>query len=333
MKFLKYVGLLMVALFVIVFFGPKVSYDKQVLLDTDINIPISGIESYVADVEAKVKDMKPDNQARIIWANDSLKQKTAYSIVYLHGFSASQEEGDPVHTDFAKRYGCNLYLARLEDHGRLDSNTFINLTPDNFLQSAEDAIDIGKILGEKVIVMSCSTGGTLAAILASSGENIHSMIMFSPNIEIYDSKSELLLYPWGKQLSELVLGGNHNHLKYKPEQAKYWNEVYHTNGLFAIKTLIKDNMNQASFSKITMPVFIGYYYKDETNQDKVVSVKRMIDFYNEIGTPEALKRKVAFPTTGHHVISSHVMSEDIQGVENETFKWAEEVLGLKPVEL
>ena len=43
-------------------------------------------------------------------SNDSLKEKTEYAVVYLHGFSASQEEGDPVHYDFAKKFGCNLFL-------------------------------------------------------------------------------------------------------------------------------------------------------------------------------------------------------------------------------
>jgi hypothetical protein len=58
-----------------------------------------------------------DNEARIVWANDSLKQKTEYAIVYLHGFSASQEEGNPVHRNIAKQFGCNLYLSRLSQHG------------------------------------------------------------------------------------------------------------------------------------------------------------------------------------------------------------------------
>ena len=44
------------------------------------------------------RPVKPENEARIIWQNDSLKNKTEYAVVYLHGFSASQEEGDPVHT-------------------------------------------------------------------------------------------------------------------------------------------------------------------------------------------------------------------------------------------
>lgn len=330
MKFVKYLIFFFLTFGAIYALGPKEKFPSPSLLDTEINVDISNLDNFVATKEGKISDIKPDNQARILWADDSLRQKTEYALVYLHGFSASQEEGDPLHTAFGSRYGMNVYLSRLEDHGRADSNSFINLTPENFLQSAEDAIDIGKKLGDKVIVMSCSTGGTLSAILASAGEDIHSMIMYSPNIDIYDPKSDLLLYPWGKKISEWVLGGQYNRIVYDTLAQRYWNSVYHTNSLFALKTMITDYMNTETFAKIKVPVFMGYYYKDEDNQDKVVSVSRMLDFYDQIGTPQAQKRKVAFPEAGHHVISSHIMSKDINNVATETFRFAEEVLGLKP---
>ena len=331
MKFLKYIFVLIFLMSMVFILGPKKEFEPVKLLDTEINVSLEDLEKYVAENEADVKDLKPDNQARIIWANDSLKQKTEFAVVYLHGFSASQEEGAPLHEDFAKRYGFNLYLSRLEDHGRPDSNSFIHLTPENFMQSAEDAIDIGKKLGDKVIVMSCSTGSTLSVILAAAGEDIHSMIMYSPNIDIYDPMSELLVYPWAEELSSVVMGGKYNRIVYDTMAQKYWNSIYHTNALFTIKTLIKDYMTEENFAKIKIPVFLGYYYKDEENQDKVVSVARMLDFYSQISTPDSLKRKMAFPEAGRHVISSHIMSKDIKGVFAETCKWAEEILHLRPV--
>lgn len=331
MKILKYILFFLLIAGIIYALGPREKFPTPKILDTEINSDIINLEQFITNKEVAVKDLKPNNQARIIWADDSLHQKTEYALVYLHGFSASQEEGAPIHTDFGKRYGMNVYLSRLEDHGRRDTNSFEQLTPENFIQSAEDAIDIGKKLGNKVIVMSCSTGGTLSAILASAGEDIHSMIMYSPNIDIYDPKSDLLLYPWGKRFSELVLGGQYNRIVYDTLAQKYWNSVYHTNSLFALKTMIHEYMNPETFAKIKVPVFMGYYYKDEDNQDKVVSVARMLDFYKQIGTPEEQKRKVAFPAAGHHVISSYVMSKDIKNVANETYRFAEEILGLKPL--
>lgn len=331
MNLLKIFFFVFIILTAAIIAGPKEKFEKPKLLDTEITVPLSELEMFISDRESKIKDLKPDNQARVIWANVNTKQKTEFSVVYLHGFSGSQEEGDPVHVDFAKRYGFNLYLARLEDHGRADSNSFMHITPESFMQSAEDAINIGKLLGNKVIVMSCSTGGTLSAILAAAGDQIHSMIMYSPNIDIFDKKSDALLYPWGKQISRIVMGGDYNRTVYDTTAQKYWNSIYHTNGLFVLKTLINEYMTEEYFKKIKIPVFIGYYYKDEENQDKVVSVNRMIDFYNQISTPDVQKQKMAFPKASAHVISSSTFSKDVEGVKKATFEWAEKTLGIKPV--
>ncbi len=73
------------------------------------------LEAFVAQGEAAHK-LKPGNEAEIVW-NDSTRAKTPYAVVYLHGFSASKMEGDPVHRRFARTFGCNLYLSRLADHG------------------------------------------------------------------------------------------------------------------------------------------------------------------------------------------------------------------------
>src|SRR4029079_9808675 len=115
------------------------------------------LEKYVSDHEAMHK-LKPENEARIIWFNDSLKQKTEYAVVYLHGFSASQEEGDPVHYDFAQKFGCNLYLSRLDAHGIDTTEPLGNFTAEGVWNSAKQAFAIGKQLGKKVILMSTSTG-------------------------------------------------------------------------------------------------------------------------------------------------------------------------------
>ena len=83
--------------------------------------------------------------------------------------------------------------------------------------------------------------------------------------------------------------------------------------------------------KVKQPLFMGYYYKDEENQDNVVSVPAMLSMYNQLSTPASLKRKVAFPNAGEHVIASHFTSTDLAGVERETRKFMQDVLKLQPV--
>lgn len=327
----KILGILFLGVVFLYSIGPRATYDYVDGKIYPLDIELSILEEYVNDLEAGVSLLKPDNEARIIWY-DSTMAATEYSIVYLHGFSASQEEGDPLHEQFAKRYGCNLYLARLEDHGRLDSNSFINLTPKNYLESAEKAIAIGNLIGKKTIVMSCSTGSTLSAFLAAKNpDKVFAQIMYSPNIDLYDPVSEALTLPWGKQIAELTFGSEYNRINYPPEAAKYWNEIYHLNGIVAIKSMINQTMRPDIFKEIKQPLFLGYYYRNEEEQDKVVSVEMMKQFYTQIGTPENLKMMIAFPDAGRHVIASHVMSNDIEGVMKATFSFADEILKLQKV--
>ena len=49
---------------------------------------LSKLERYVLERENR-PDIKTDNNAKIIWANETLREKTDYVLLYLHGFSAS----------------------------------------------------------------------------------------------------------------------------------------------------------------------------------------------------------------------------------------------------
>ena len=103
--------------------GPRPKFEPVNGKIKPLNLSIDELDDFVATKEAKVSKIKAKNQAHIIWA-DSVRQ-TEWAVVYLHGFSASWMEGDPVHKAFAARYGCNLYLSRLADHG-IDDKEFIS---------------------------------------------------------------------------------------------------------------------------------------------------------------------------------------------------------------
>lgn len=167
MTFLKILLAVVIVLIIVYLLGPKPATPVYNNVLPAVPAIDSGLEKYIADGEAK-HSIKPNNEARIVWANDSAKQKTEYAIVYLHGFSASQEEGNPVHRNIAKQFGCNLYLSRLSQHGIDTVDALVNLTAENLWESAKQAYAIGKQLGNKVILMGTSTGGSLALQLAAS---------------------------------------------------------------------------------------------------------------------------------------------------------------------
>ncbi|MGB5403930.1 MAG: alpha/beta hydrolase [Robiginitalea sp.] len=281
--------------------------------------------------EAAIPNIKADNEARIIWA-DSIPKKTPYSIVYLHGWSASQEEGDPLHIETAKRYGYNLFLPRLSGHGLIEDEPMLTITADKLLNSAKEAIAVGKQLGDRVILMATSTGGTLALYLAEGDPDIAGLLLYSPNIEIFDSNAKLLTHPWGVQMAKLVKGGDYHEFE-NPTEAdrKYWTSKYRVEALAQLQVLMDETMTGETFQSVRQPVFLGYYYKDEVHQDSTVSVSAMLRMFDELGTPNDQKRKVPFPNVGAHVMTSYITSKDLESVKRETNSFMEEVLGLKPM--
>lgn len=305
------------------FFGPQVSFPTLSFEQYPFDCNNQDLDLYIHAKEKKISNLKPDNEARIVWA-DSLKSKSKYAIVYLHGFSASQEEGAPIHTNIAKEMGSNLYLSRLYDHGRDDINTFEKFSPQLFFDSAKEALEIAKCIGDSLIVMSCSTGGTLSVLLADE-PLISSYIMYSPNFDLYGFSSSLITKPWGNNILDIVMEGKYNHINYDSLGRAYWNPQYHTDGVVGLRWILDNYMTEERYQKVNKPVFIGYYFKDDDNKDEVISIEEINNFVKHIKTHPSKIKSMAFPKTGNHVISSYVMSNDVETVEAETLKFLNEI--------
>lgn len=327
---MKWLAGIILGLLLIYMVGPRPAKPDFTIHEASVPASLTDLEKYVDQNEKSVKGLKPDNQARIIWADSINKVKTRIAIVYLHGFSASQAEGDPIHRDMAKKYHANLFLSRLEEHGidRGDSS-MIGLKADSYEASAERALAIGEKLGDEVIVIGTSAGGALSLYLASRHPEIKAIILYSPCVRLYDATAVILDKPWGLQIARLATGAP---VKKFPSEGKahsnYWQLDYRLEALVALQNLIMHTMDKTNFEKIKCPVFLGYYFKDENEQDKTVSVPAMLKMFDELGTPADMKEKVAFPEAGAHVIGSYIRSKDWQGVERETDKFLGEKLKL-----
>ena len=62
-----------------------------------------------------------------------------------------------------------------------------------------------------------------------------------------------------------------------------------------LQQLVDVTMIAETYKNVTCPVFLGYYYKDEDNQDESVKVSAMEKMYSELGNLPNLKKKVSFP--------------------------------------
>lgn len=328
MRFLKTVLAIIIVLVVVYLVGPTPDSPNYSTELPSVTGDLNSLEKLIAAGEASHK-IKPNNEARIVWANDSLKQKTKYALVYLHGFSASQEEGNPVHRSVAKTFGCNLYLSRLSEHGIDTTESLVNMTATSLWESAKTAYAIGKQLGDSVILMGTSTGGTLALQLAATYPEIAGLVLYSPNIAINDPNAWLLNNPWGLQIARLVKQSDYiTTQKNIPLYNNYWNHHYRLEATIQLEELLETTMTKEYFEKITQPVLVLHYYKNELEQDRVVKVSAMKEMLATIKTPHTKKKILAIPTVGNHVIASPILSKDIESVTKQTLLFIKNIYGL-----
>lgn len=330
-KFGKFSVFAIAMLLILFFIGPKV---EKPSLNGEVDVKrhtfsLQELDYEIIASENQVKYLKTDNESRILWANPDSLYRTEYVLLYLHGFSASPKEAYPINYDFGKHYGLNTYIPRLYGHGLNSPENLIDMTPDKLITSAKEALTIARQLGDKIIIMSTSTGGTLSLLLAAENEDIAAQILYSPNIEIKDNSSKILTYPWGLNLGKMIAG---EMISYddEAEERKYWQSDYRIEGVAYLQSLVENTMNKKLFSKITQPLFLGYYYKNETENDPTVKVSAMLEMFDQINTPKELKRAHAFPNVGVHPLASGLKSKNIEAVRNETYKFAEEILKLTP---
>ena len=324
---IRWVIIIAVALVIIYLAGPSPVGSAYPLTMPQLPATPSELDAYVSK-EEHAHHTKPDNEARIVWANDSIREQTEYSIVYLHGFSSSQAEGDPVHLHTACEFGCNLYLSRLADHGLDTTDALINFSVDKYWESAKQALAVGKRLGKKVIIMATSAGGALALKLAAEFPgDVYALVLLSPCIAINDPSAWLLNNHWGLKIARLVVGSDYIDSKdERPLNKQYWYTHYRLEGAGALEEFLETTMTSAIFRKVTQPTQLLYYFKDQIHQDSVVKVDAMLKMYDLLGTPANFKRKQAMPLTGNHVIGSYIRSNDTNGVERQVDSFMTDVL-------
>jgi len=190
------------AVFVVLFFGPKEPVD----LATPFDAALLGadLDAYLAAEESSVPGITAGVQKHIDWAGTA-GVKTPLAIVYLHGFSATSREISPVTEDVAKALGANVYFGRLTGHG-LSGADLAKATVDDWIRDAREALAIGRRIGERVMVIGTSTGATYATLAAAGGDIADGYVFVSPNFRVKNRASILLTVPFARIWLPLLVG-------------------------------------------------------------------------------------------------------------------------------
>ena len=254
------------------------------------------LASEIARSEDAATGLKPDNQARIVFHGEAPYARRPLAVVYLHGFTASQAEGDPAHRSIADACGAHLYLNRLSDHGSDAPDAMAGATPERWLAEARQALEVGLRLGERVLLVGTSMGASLALDLAASHpEAIVGIVAWSPGIRVHD--------PEQLRAAVLMQGAVAPPGERSAFQRRYWSSIVHTDGYRAIARLFIERMRPENLGAIACPVFFGVWDGGAGDHDTLTSVAAMRDAFGWLATPPSSRRLVAYDHAGHVLAS------------------------------
>jgi esterase/lipase len=296
-------GLASVVLVAVALLGPRASLQERWI---EPDLP-SDLDVHIAARERAVPGIRPGDERGIAWAH-APRSRTPLSLVYLHGFSADRHEVEPLVSHLAATLGANAYFSRLRGHGR-NGAAMAEATVEDWFEDTAEAVAIGSRLGERVVLVGTSTGGTLAAWAATRPEaatRLAAVVLISPNFHPADSASRLLLWPWGGLIARIVVGRERCFDPANLEQERHWTTCYPTRALLPMMALV-EHVRTMDLSRVSAPTLIVYspadLVVDAAETDRVVAELH--------GT-----RHETFVYEGASDPSQHVLAGDIMAPES-----------------
>ena len=139
------------------------------------------IDGYLKQKESEVSDIYPYAEKTVFW-NNSKKNKTKYSIVFIHGFTTTGYQSKEFLNKLSSEIGANLFMTRLSGHGVPYEGTN-QMQIDKIMYDVAEAIIIGERIGENVILIGHSLGGALSMLAANDellSKKIDTLVLFAP---------------------------------------------------------------------------------------------------------------------------------------------------------
>lgn len=163
--------------------------------------PVMSYDRAVAAVEA----IREDERADVIEPCRSVAmthgRKTENAVVLVHGLTNCPKQWELFGREIYAR-GWNVLILRLPDHGIGDPQTgkigpvsaLKHLSAEKLARYGDQAVDLGRGLGENTHVMGLSLGGTVAAWMAQERNDVERAVVIAPGIGLPEGPYALT---WG----------------------------------------------------------------------------------------------------------------------------------------
>ena len=139
------------------------------------------IDAYLEKKESEVSDIYPYAEKTVLW-NNSNKNRTKYSIVFIHGFTTTGYQSKEFLNKLSSELDANLFMTRLSGHGVPYEGTK-QMQIDKIMYDVSEAVIIGEKIGENVILVGHSLGGALSMLAADDevlSKKIDTLVLFAP---------------------------------------------------------------------------------------------------------------------------------------------------------
>lgn len=249
-------------------------------------------------------DLYPNTAKRTTWAG--AEERTEWSVVYLHGFSATRQETAPLAERVAEELGANLFETRLRGHGR-KVNPLGDVSAEDWLDDTVEAIAAGAALGDKVVVIGVSTGATLATALLDHEimAQVDSFVFLSPNFGLRNESIRHSTGPAGRLLTRLALGKTRSWESQNPDHAKNWANHYPSSALIEM-VRVMDRVDRSLPISSDKRWLIIY-----SEDDRTVSPTAVVDTMKQVTARQ--KELIAVTMSGdstNHILAGDIMSPD-----------------------
>ena len=270
----------------------------------EVEVP-ADLDSWLVATEQRAAEsygLIPGTEKRITWFGD--QQATTYSVLYLHGFSATRQETAPLARLVANALGANLFETRLFGHGR-QRDALADVRAEDWLRDGSEALAVAGRLGERVIIIGTSTGATLAAAMLDhpAMRAVDTLVMISPNFALRDTKGNWITRPAGPLLMRLLLGETRTWTPHNAQQGLFWSTSYPMAAMVEVMRLVDLAKRKLP---ATIPQRLLMFYSLE---DEVISAEAALDVFAGTDAPQKSAVAIEYPgDPSHHVLAGDILS-------------------------